>query len=118
MIHNMQCASSPSADNSIRSLVERAAESCVIIEPPYPYRGETVMSNFDHRVRKDKEARLRVEEVTMDYPAKGFLGWVWWDRSAEQFRCLVNRYREHIETVTKPTLEEIMTDLCDKYGDE
>jgi hypothetical protein len=90
----------------------------VIIEPPYPFIDESVMTNFDHSIDKCLEARLKTEEIAMQYSGWNFCGIVWWDRAAEQFRCLVMCYHVNRETVTRPTLEEIMEYVCDHYGDD
>lgn len=78
---------------------------------------ETVMSNLDHEINRRVEAVLRSEPRWADYTAWNFWGAVWWDRDAEQFWCEVWQHHEHIATLGG-TLEEIMVEASNNWGDE
>lgn len=72
------------------------------------------MSNFDHHIDEDGEARLKAGGVFARHAGWNFNGTVWWDGS--QFCEAVWQYHSHVATLTAPTLRELMTDVNDEYG--
>jgi hypothetical protein len=86
------------------------------MNPPDGFRdtGETVMSNFDRGIDKAREARLRAEAVVMHYAAWCFSGQVWFRDG--QFHCLVSVHGRPRQTITSPTLDELMVDVSSTYG--
>lgn len=88
-----------------------------MIHPPKDYRDieETVMSNFDHRIDRAMERRLRQEKVICKYTAQDFCGDVWHER---QFHCLVSTFGIPRQTFTAETLEELMLIVSNEYGSE
>lgn len=77
-----------------------------------------VMSNFDHQIDRKVEARLRKSLAWATYSGWNFNGRVWWDLESEQWACEVWQYHSHVETVYGETLDEIMEQICAKYGDD
>jgi hypothetical protein len=75
-----------------------------------------VMSNFDHEIEPDAEERLKSGPYVADYPGWDFHGTVWFGEG--RFRCLVMRYRMHVDTLVADSLEEIMILASKKYGYE
>jgi len=73
------------------------------------------MSNFDHAVDDGTEELLRQGECYCGYAGWDFHGRVWFE--AGLFRCHVNRYREHVATISAETLADIMRQCSDRYGD-
>jgi len=92
----------------------------VIVREPNPYRAkeldDSVMSNFDHTIDENIARELQKTEAFARYPGWDFNGQVWWDRKGKQWCCGVRVYKEHIDTVYAPDLEELMTAVSDKYG--
>jgi hypothetical protein len=86
-------------------------------QPPDDFHDtdETVMSNFDHAIDRTLEDKLRKEKVIMGYTGLNFCGDVWHDGV---FHCLIRVYGSPRETVSQPTLEDIMTHICSEYGYE
>lgn len=80
----------------------------------YKRTGEFVMTNFDHTIDRDCEWRLRAERVIMHYAGWHFCGDVWF--ADNRYHCLV--FQRHIpqEIISADTLDEIMSEVCDKYG--
>jgi len=87
-------------------------------EPPGGYRetDETIMSNFDRSIDRNLEARLRAEQVTLQYSGRDFCGEVWFRLG--QFHCLIRVRGLPRETVRRDTLEEIVEYVCLEYGSE
>lgn len=85
-----------------------------------PYRKEIdeVMSNFDHTIDHDVEARLKEREVFARYPGWNFNGRVWWCREAGKWKCEVWVYGSPRKVVEADSLEDIMQEVCGDYGNE
>ena len=68
----------------------------------------------------------RVRKKTGKGPAKvygkhagwNFNGKVWWNREEAKWQCEVWQYRVPLEIVSAESLEEIMTEVSDRYGDD
>lgn len=83
----------------------------------YEYSGESVMSNFDHEIDADRAEALKHSQDLDQYAGWNFCGYIWWDKQAETYHCEVWCYGSHVETFSG-SLEEIMEQVCDEYGDE
>ena len=75
-----------------------------------------VMSNFDHEVDAEQAARLREGDCIGQYPAWNFFGYVWFEDG--EFHCMVKQYRVHVATLSASTLEELMEDASNRYGND
>ena len=80
----------------------------------YTHIHKEIASNFDHTVINEVVEQAKHEKVIADYPAYNFLGYVWWD--GKQFNCEIWQYKEPVEIIKAPTIEEIMGTASDKYG--
>ena len=78
--------------------------------------GESVMSNFDHQIDLGIAKKLKDGKYYSGYPAYNFHGTVWYDNG--KWKCKIKRYRIHIDTIIADTLEEIMNEASEKYGDD
>ncbi len=67
-----------------------------------------VMTNFDHSIEPDAEARLKAGNFRGQHSAWDFCGLVWWDPEAGLFREVLFRYHCPIANVEAPTLAELM----------
>lgn len=78
---------------------------------------ELGMSNYDHFIDPELEQALKEEagQVFVHYCGWNFLGKVWWE---DQFYCEVLRFGILLETIVANTLQEIMTKVSEKYGQE
>ena len=79
-------------------------------------RIEEVMSNYNHEIDRDVEEQLKSGEYCSAYPAWNFHGIVWFDSGL--WKCMIEQYRVHIETIVAESLEEIMEEASLKYGDD
>lgn len=84
---------------------------------PYEKYLDTVMTNLDHSIDYDVAEQLKKEEAIAQYSGWDFCGYVWWSREHERWMCEVWQYHSPIEVVEAETLEEIMSEVCSKYGD-
>jgi hypothetical protein len=91
-----------------------------MMQPPEGYRVEDdcVMSNVDHQIDPDLEARLRREKVVLQYAGRNFSGEVWYDPEHQLFRCIVSVHGIAREMVSRLSLDEVMWYVCDEYGPE
>jgi hypothetical protein len=104
--------------------IEKAREMYLEQHPQMKPREEVVvsrwtgMSNFDHTIDKGFADALKAapNEAYGHYSGWNFAGRVFWDGA--QFQCEVWRYHEVVEIVTASTLEDIMREVCDRYGDD
>lgn len=71
------------------------------------------MSNLDHSIDEGLEDDLR-NGLVGTHSAWEFNGTVWFED--EMFHEEVWRYHFHIETVSAPTLRELMKEVNDRYG--
>ena len=78
----------------------------------------TGMSNFDHGIDDSFEAELRTREARVfgRHAALEFNGLVWFEKG--QFHELVFRYGTAEELISASTLEELMDEVNEKWGDE
>jgi hypothetical protein len=74
-----------------------------------------LMSNFDHEIDRDIEAYIKGKPLFSRYAGWNFNGKCWWDGD---WNCAVWCYGSHVDTITKPTLEEIMEAVCSEYGSD
>lgn len=81
------------------------------------YLGDAVMSNFNHEIHWPVAKRLIDEKVYAQYAGWNFCGYVWWDADADTYRCEVWRWNRPVETLSG-TLEDIMDEVCARYGDD
>jgi hypothetical protein len=89
----------------------------ILIECPKNYkRIETVMTNFDHTIDRKIEKKLKKQKSFSGYAGYNFYGYVWWDKN--KWSCEVWRYNSHVETVSADSLEEIMQQVSNEYGDQ
>jgi len=75
-----------------------------------------IMTNFDHSIEKDAETRLKNENIYGDYPAWNFHGKVWFEQ--DEFHCEVWQYGNIKEIISANTLEELMNQVSNQYGQE
>lgn len=84
----------------------------------YKEYSEAVMSNFDHEINESIAKKLKKENIYSQYAGWNFCGYVWWNRKIKKWCCEVWQYRSHVETITANTLNEIMEDVSNKYGND
>jgi hypothetical protein len=77
-----------------------------------------VMTNFDHSIDHDIATALKAKESFAQYPGGNFHGLVWWSRDNHMWRCEVSVHHEAREVIEAGTLEEIMDEVCRKWGNE
>ena len=73
-----------------------------------------VMSNFNHKIEEGAERLLKRHEIFGYYPARNFFGEVWYAEG--KFRCQIDQYHKHINTIEEESLEKIMEKASDLYG--
>lgn len=78
------------------------------------YSGETLMSNYDGLINDVTADEIKGEHLFSRYAAWDFNGKVWWKNN--QWNCEVWQYGSFIETISRPTLPELMEVVGDKYG--
>ncbi len=81
----------------------------------YHFTNETAISDVDG-VQPSAEARLKNEEIVMDYAAWYFNGLVWYCRERLQFCCETSRFGTPVTTVVAETLDEIQSILFESDG--
>ncbi len=92
-------------------------ESELLKKPPdYEMYPRTLMSNFKHTIDKESEKKIKGQKLYARYTGWNFYGYVWFDNN--KWNCEVWRYKFHIETITKDTLEEIMDEVSMGYGSD
>lgn len=83
--------------------------------PDWPSLG-TLMSNFDHTIEPDAEARLKEGRCTGQYSAWNFFGIVWWEEEAAHFVCEVWINHQIAATAQAATLVALRDGLCALFG--
>jgi hypothetical protein len=96
-------------------MVEEAEEASTI-PPELEEWPETLMTNFDHTIDRVVEAQLRKREHFAQYSGWEFCGYVWLEEG-DRWACEVWRYNTPREVVRAETLEAIMDEVSNKYGD-
>jgi hypothetical protein len=91
-------------------------ETLLELPPHYERLSEPVMSNFDHCIDAVVAAALQAGPCYAQYSGWDFCGWVWWLADRKEWACEVWCHQSHVETVTAPTLAEIMDEICGKWG--
>jgi hypothetical protein len=71
-------------------------------------------SNFDHQMPDDAEAMLREGKLWMEHTALNFWGAIWFQDG--KFHEDIFRRRTHLETVTQPTLPDLIKEVNSRYG--
>ena len=89
-----------------------------ITENPKYQRIECGMSNFDHSIDKGLENKLKSGKVFSQYSGYNFCGYVYYDKKKKKFGCEVWQYHSLTEVIYKKKLEEIMEEVCEKYGSD
>jgi hypothetical protein len=87
----------------------------VSIVPDWRHIG-TGMSNFDHSIDDGFEDDLRGGQVVGEYAGWEFNAQVWFDQDSEEFVCEVWRYGAAVEVVRASSLQEIMSQVSDRWG--
>lgn len=77
---------------------------------------DSVMSNCDHAINKDVEARLRDSPSYAGYPAWNFYGYVWCDHQRRVYCCEIWVYGTPRKVIEAATLEEIMENASEEFG--
>ena len=77
---------------------------------------ETVATNYDHSIDETVVKRLKKENIWAPYVAWDFSGTVWFDKEENIFKCMIECYRGHVETIKADTIERIMEIASEKYG--
>jgi len=80
------------------------------------YDGEDLMSNFDGQIIQETAEAIKGNELFSTYAGWDFNGKVWWMDG--KWLCEVWCYGSWKETVIKDTLQEIMDEVCSKYGSD
>lgn len=75
----------------------------------------TIMSNFDHEIENAAEEKLKAGGVFGEYTAWNFWAAVWWD--GNKFKAMIKQYRSHVNTLENDSLQGIMNEACEYYGD-
>lgn len=86
------------------------------IPESYSKYPETLMSNYDHTIEQDVAEEIKDKELYARYAGWNFCGYVWWE--GEMWNCEVWHYGSWQKTVNAETLEEIMSEVSDEYGDD
>jgi hypothetical protein len=86
--------------------------------PGYLLLDAVVMTNYDHTIDPVLASRLFREPVVMEYAAWYFYGLVWYSPEREMYYCQISRHYVAVGTLSAPTLVEIMSEACDKYGSD
>ena len=77
---------------------------------------DVCMNNYADCIEDWAVERLQTEQTVFDYTGRNFCGHVWWCRTDKKFKCEVDQYHSHIQTVVGDTLQEIMNQCCELYG--
>lgn len=81
----------------------------------YEEIGDTIMSNFDHRIERDIETMIKDKPIAADYSGWSFHGTVWFDG---KWNCEVWCYQSYQTTYSCDDLETLMEEVCEDYGNE
>ena len=89
----------------------------ILKTPPENYTdsGLELMSNFDHEIDEEVEAKAKATNIVVEYPAMNFYGSVWFEENT--WYCKVLRYGCHVETIKGDTPKDIMEEATDEYGE-
>lgn len=77
---------------------------------------ETVMSNSDHTIENDVVEKLKTGKFYSQYAGWNFCGYVYWNK--DKWSCEVWTYHSHVKTIHGNTLQEIMDEVSEEYGNE
>ena len=77
-----------------------------------------VMTNFDHSIDRDVEARLKDQATFAQYSGWNFCGFVWYDPQHNKYRCEVWVYGTPNKIVEAETLDKMMKLISDEFGYE
>lgn len=92
-------------------------ETGLSILPPWKeleVHEDPVMTNLGHRTNV-MIAKLIKEKLYIGwYVAWDFAGQIWFDDN--KYYCVIQQYKENIETIKTDSLKEIMDYCCEKYG--
>lgn len=75
-----------------------------------------VMTNYDHEIDRDIETKLKEGNCTASYPGWNFHGTVLYDGA--NFQCRITRYSVQVDVLESPTLEGIMKEACERWGND
>jgi hypothetical protein len=78
------------------------------------YIGYEIMSNFDRIINETTSSEIKGNNLFSRYAGWNFNGKVWWEHG--QWNCEVWQYHCFMETVSAPTLSEIMHNVSETYG--
>lgn len=81
---------------------------------PFEDFGEELMSNFDHSIDRKVEEAIKGKPYYAQYSGWNFCGYVWWEN--EKWHCEVWTYGSMDDVISANTLDDIMTEVSDKYG--
>ena len=79
---------------------------------------EVIMSNFDHCINYEAANKIMDGKHYSQYSGWNFCGYVYYDVEAEKFICEIWVYNSLVEIIKCKTLELIMENVCNNYGDE
>lgn len=77
-----------------------------------------LMSNFDHIIDKEVEAKLKIGKYKAAYVAMEFFSYCWWNPNESKFYAEVWRYGSHVDTIYSETAQGIMDALCEEWGSD
>ncbi len=75
---------------------------------------ETLMSNFDHLIKKNVGESIKGKLLYAQYSGWNFCGYVWWEEDI--WNCEVWAYNIYRKTFNAETLQEIMSLVSNEYG--
>lgn len=74
-----------------------------------------VMSNFDNTINLDAATRLDNEPDTFgSYSGWDLHGTVW--KEDNKYHAEIRVYRNHVDSLSSDSLQQLMTDVCESYG--
>jgi len=75
-----------------------------------------VMTNFDHTIDRDVASRLMDDKYYAQYSARDFCGYVYYARDEKIWRCEIWQHHSYNHLLEAESLELIMDQACEKFG--
>lgn len=75
---------------------------------------DDLMSNFDNQIDKSIAKAIKNKKLFSRYAGWNFNGLVWWQN--KKWNCEIWVYKSRQETFICNTLEDIMSEVSNKYG--
>lgn len=80
------------------------------------FDGEEIMSNCDKEIVESTAKAIKGKELFSRYSGWNFNGIVWWDKIYSKWCCEIWCYGSWQDTIVADELQDIMDEVCERWG--